>query len=153
MGRGCVSARQRRVATSSGMRLAKGSSPTHASVVDPSVVNSRAGLSRITRNWNFTVARPSSTSVVSNQDAFVEAHRLAITDIRLDQGQVDTALGPLEVLDAAAMHVFDATRFEVLEVLGVVHDPHQVGVAETGSNDVGGLAGRVRGGSHRCRSF
>src|SRR5258708_7454417 len=62
---------------------------------------------------------------------------------------MDAALGPLEIPDSPPVHVLDATRFEVLEVLRVVDDAHQIGVAETGAYHVDGRARGVGLGSHQ----
>ena len=53
---------------------------------------------------------------------------------------MDAALGPLEVADSAPVHVLHARRLEVFEVLAVVHDAHEIGVAEARAHDVHGFA-------------
>jgi hypothetical protein len=86
-------------------------------------------------------------------EALVEAHRLAVAKGDVDDRQMDAALRPFEVLDAAPVQVFDARRLEVLDVLGMVHDPHEIGVAETCANHVRGRAGSVGLRAHQVFDF
>ena len=55
---------------------------------------------------------------------------IAVAEPRLHHRQVDALFRPQVVGDATLVEPVDATRLEVREVVRVVDDPHEIGLAE-----------------------
>ncbi len=65
-----------------------------------------------------------------DEENILEARRRAIANARFDHGQMPTARSPRRVRDAAPPQPRHPRGFEIRQVARVMHDAHQVGLAE-----------------------
>ena len=72
---------------------------------------------------------PQFTDLSTDHEEVVVAGRASIAAAGLDHGKKPAVALEVAIARSLGTQVFASTEFEIAEVIGVVHDPHLIGIA------------------------